>query len=142
MALFSRRLKKRQVVEFLRYLLASGIALGVDYGIYRLAAQQGHIDLPQAAVVGYLSGLIVAYFLIGERVFTEGWLKHRKIFEALLFVSSGILGLIMTYLVVTAFVFLFGPMLNEAKLVAVIFSFLGVYLFRKFVVFKKARVSA
>lgn len=141
MALFLGGLKKSQVREFIRYLLASGIALGVDYGIYRLTAQQGHIDLPQAAVVGYLSGLIVAYFLIGERVFTEGWLKQRKFFEALLFIFSGLLGLLITYLVVTGFVVLFGPMLNEAKIVAVICSFLGVYLFRKFVVFKKVLVS-
>ncbi len=139
MAVFSKPLKTGQFVEFARYGLASGIALAIDYGVYRFVALQGQIDLPHAAVVGYLSGLIVAYFLIEKGVFKDGWLKHRRILEAALFVCSGMLGLIITYVVVRAFVYLFGPMLNEAKIVAVAFSFIGVYLFRKFVVFKKAK---
>ena len=101
--------------------------------------EHGQLELPLAAVVGYLSGLIVAYFLIEKGVFKDGWLKHRRMLEALVFVCSGILGLIITYLVVAGFVYVIGPMLNAAKIVAVIFSFIGVYLFRKLVVFKKSR---
>ena len=137
-ARFLTRTNEGPLIEFVKYFIASGIALGVDYCIYRVVAQYWRVALPKAAVIGYLGGLIVAYFLIGKGVFREGWLKDRRIYESLLFVCSGLLGLAITYLVVAAYVYLFGPMLNEAKIVAALCSFLGVYLFRKFLVFKKS----
>jgi putative flippase GtrA len=141
MALLSGPLAKTQLIEFAKYVFASAVALAVDYIIYRVNARYGNLALPEAAVAGYLGGLIVAYFLIGEGVFKEGWLKEKKLFEALLFIVSGLIGIAITYLTVTVFVYLFGSHPNQAKIVAVIFSFVSVYLFRKFFVFKSIKAE-
>lgn len=127
---------KKQLFEFTKYFAASGAALLIDYGVYWLLANWGWLSLPNAAVIGYLAGLILAYFLIGGRIFKYGWLRDRKIFEMMLFGLSGLLGLIITYISVKAYVSLFGQNVNQAKLVAIGFSFISVYLFRKFFVFK------
>jgi putative flippase GtrA len=65
-------------VEFLKYILASALALAVDYGCYWSLVTKGLFDLPNSAVVGYSIGLVVIYFLITEKVFKNRWLKDRK----------------------------------------------------------------
>lgn len=129
---------KRQMLEFTKYFAASGAALLLDYGVYWFLANWGWLSLPNAAVIGYLAGLILAYFLIGGRIFKNGWLKDKKIFEMMLFGLSGLLGVMITYITVKAYVTLIGQEVNQAKLVAIGFSFVSVYLFRKFFVFKVA----
>lgn len=88
--------------------------------------------------MGYLSGLVVAYFLISGRIFKEGWLKSKKIYEMLLFVSSGLLGTVITYSTVTLYVLLVGSEMNQAKFAAIVVSFFCVYGFRKWVVFRRS----
>lgn len=127
---------KKQIFEFAKYFAASGAALLLDYAVYWLLANWGLLSLPNAAVIGYLAGLILAYFLIRGRIFKNGWLKDRKIFEMMLFGLSGLLGVVITYITVKAYVSLVGQEVNQAKIVAIGFSFFSVYLFRKFFVFK------
>jgi len=100
------------------------------------------MTLPQAAVCGYTLGLFVAYFLISRKVFKNGWLADKKHFEILLFILSGLLGIGLTYLSVKLYIYFFGEQINSAKLFAVIISFTGVYIFRKFYVFKGANINA
>lgn len=126
-------------MEFLKYVLASALALLVDYGCYFFLANNQLLDLPRAAVVGYTLGLIVAYFLIADKVFQNGWLKNKKHIEAFLFLLSGLLGIILTYSAVKVVLLFFGERIILAKLIAVVVSFIGVYIFRKFYVFKNLR---
>ena len=130
-------LARQNVVEFIKYTLASALALVVDYGCYWLLVSNKLLDLPKAAVVGYIAGLVVAYFLIADRVFKDGWLKDKKRLEALLFFISGMLGILLTYLTVKVAILLFGERLNIVKISAVFISFTGIYFFRKFIVFKR-----
>ncbi len=127
---------QKQLFEFAKYFAASGSALLLDYGVYWLLANKGWLSLPNSAVIGYLAGLVLAYFLIGGRIFKNGWLKDRKLFEMMLFGLSGLLGVMITYITVNAYVSVIGQDVNQAKLVAIGLSFFSVYLFRKFFVFK------
>ncbi len=129
-------------VEFMKYLIASAVALAVDYGCYWTLAQSGILSLPQAAIVGYTVGLIVAYFLISYKVFNNSWLQYKKRYEVLLFLASGLLGIALTYTTVALFVLGFGERVNQAKLLAIAVSFTGVYFFRKYFVFKRAECRA
>lgn len=127
---------RQTLVEFIKYSLASALALAVDYGCYIILATNKVLDLPQAAVAGYIAGLVVAYFLISNGVFQNGWLRDSKKIEAIFFLLSGILGIALTYLVVKVVVLIFGQRLNLAKVAAVTVSFIGVYFFRKKFVFR------
>lgn len=122
--------------EFLKYFAASAIALMVDYVIYWMIVKSYLMGLTGAATVGYMGGLVVAYFLISEKVFSDGWLKERRAYEVLLFFISGLLGIALTYISVAMYVVLFGESIHGAKLFAVAISFACVYLFRKFFVFR------
>lgn len=124
-------------VEFLKYVVVSALALVVDYGCYWLLVTNRFLDLPKSAVVGYIAGLVVAYYLIADKVFKDGWLKDRKRIEVALFLLSGLLGIVLTYITVKVTILLFGERINLAKISAVGVSFIGVYITRKYVVFRK-----
>lgn len=128
---------RQHTVEFTGYLLASLLALAVDYSCYWFLAGNHILSQPTAAVIGYLIGLIVAYFLIAERVFKDGWLKNKKYYELILFLVSGILGAILTYLAVFLYGYIIRENIHEAKIFAIGLSFTGVYAFRKLVVFRR-----
>ena len=125
--------------QFSRYVIASGIALCLDYGSYWLLATITDLALPVAAAIGYGIGLMAAYFFIAERVFKDGWLKNRKHFEIALFIASGGLGIIVTYASVSLYTETISSNLHSSKLAAVGVSFLIVYLFRRYVVFRVAK---
>ena len=133
---FTKILGRNNAIEFRNYLFASAKALVVDYGCYWLLATNDLMSLPSAAVTGYSAGLVVAYFLIADKVFKDGWLNKSKKLEFLLFVASGLLGILLTYATVWTFILIIGERVNMAKLSAVVVSFVGVYIFRKLVVFK------
>lgn len=93
-------------------------------------------SLPLAATIGYLTGLILSYFLMANRVFVGGWLRNHKSQEIFLFLISGVLGAFLTYITVLLAVTLLNAGPNLAKFFAISTSFFGVYLFRKYIVFK------
>lgn len=121
---------------FFKYLSMSTIALCFDYLTYFFLLQYFYMNSPIAAVIGYAMGLLVAYGLISKKVFVNGWLRNKSGFEVGLFILSGMLGMGSTYLVISMSLYVFqsGPYI--AKLLAVTVSFLVVYCFRKWVVFR------
>lgn len=125
--------------QFVRYVIASAIALCVDYGSYWVIAATTDLALPTAAAIGYSVGLIVAYFLIAKRVFRGGWLRNKQRLEILLFALSGGLGIFVTYAVVAIYLLLLGEDVHSSKITAVVFSFVIVYFFRKMIVFRKSK---
>lgn len=134
---FRTATRHESVRRFLGYLAASGVALIVDYLAYLGFAFLLSIPLPIAAVFGYAIGLFVAYFLIAHRVMNDGWLRDRRHFEAILFFLSGILGMVMTYGTALMLLSLLGDRPHVIKVGAAGVSFLSVYLFRQWVVFRR-----
>lgn len=116
--------------------MVSVVALCVDYSTYWAIASRNILDLPLAAVLGYTSGLVIAYVLMTRNVFKDGWLQDKKHIEFLMFLISGGLGMLLTYGVVWLVVENIGDSPLIAKTLAVAVSFAGVYLFRKLVIFR------
>ena len=121
---------------FIRYVLVSAIALGYDYIFYMLSIYTFALNIPVAASLSYSLGMLVSYFLMSLYVFTDGWLKERRTFEALLFVLSGIIGAILTYISSYTFVLCFGSQVQLAKITSVVISFFVVFIIRKHFVFR------
>ena len=121
--------------HFLRYTLASLLALAVDYGCYLCLVSLRLFTIPHAAVAGYALGFVVSYFLMVEYVFPDGWLQTNRKVEFALFFLSGCLGMALTYGSAKAVVWLLGCHIQLAKITAIAVSFFGVYAFRKFFVF-------
>lgn len=123
-------------VVYLRYVMASAVALGVDIGLFLLLI--GAAAPPTAAsVIGYSAGIVVHWLLSSRAVFTEaranGPNGQRK--QRFLFVISALLGLGLTALIVGGFQ-AFGIDPRLGKLMAIVVSFQAVWLLRRHVVFQ------
>jgi len=125
------------LLELFKYFAVSLIALLFDYSIYLLVIEIFFLPINLAGTIGYAFGLVLAYFLISKKVFNDGWLKNKRGFEILLFALSGSLGILLTFMSMTFYTNNFDQDPHFAKMIATLISFIGVYLFRKLVVFKK-----
>jgi putative flippase GtrA len=119
---------------WLRYVLASVIALGCDTGLFLLTlASMGALA---ASALGYTFGIAVHWLVSSRAVFAgqtaeRGPERHR---QKALFVGSALVGLAVTMAIVGgAEAVSFDPRI--AKLVAIIVSFQATYLLRRNIVF-------
>jgi putative flippase GtrA len=93
-AVTAPRSPRRASVEFVRYFVASGGALAVDFGLYRFALHTG-LAYPLAAVMGFCAGAVVAYLASVAWVFEARTIRRAGI-EFGLFVAIGVAGLLLT----------------------------------------------
>ncbi len=122
-------------IVYLRYVMASALALAVDMGLFLLLIGSG-TPPTAASVLGYSTGILVHWLLSSRAVFTEARAhgpsgQHR---QRLLFLLSAFLGLGLTALIVGGFQY-FGLDPRLGKMAAIIVSFQVVWLLRRHVVF-------
>ena len=117
-----------------RYALVSGLALALDLAVFMLLNRL--LALPTlAGVIGYACGIVLHYHLSRRFVFAEassGKSAHRLFGE---FFASGLIGLVVTAIVIALATGMLGIGPLPAKLIAIAASFLGVFVIRRTVVF-------
>jgi putative flippase GtrA len=119
---------------WLRYALASVVALGCDTGLFLLSLPA--MGPLAASAFGYCFGIGVHWLVSSRAVFADqaaerGPERHR---QKALFVGSALVGLVLTMAIVGgASAMQFHPLL--AKFVAIIVSFQTTYLLRRKIVF-------
>jgi putative flippase GtrA len=126
---------RRLNAEFFGYLIASGIALGLDTGTYAAALSLG-CPLALAACLGFLAGVSCAYLLSVTCVFDVRRLQDRAL-EFAVFGAVGIAGLLW----MQALLWLFVQRLHIAPVDAKLLTALPVFLFnfgaRKALLFRR-----
>jgi len=85
--------------EIVLYLFVSVIALGVDVGVFSLAMRIFGASWMIAAAVGFLAGVFLAYFMSVRVVFKARRFRHHQRTEVISFVAIGVMGLLITQLV-------------------------------------------
>src|SRR3546814_3118840 len=86
---------RRGEIRWLNYLLASGLALGSDAGLFLLLLDAGLAPVT-ASATGYCAGILVHWVISSRLVFADGAAargtgeRHR---QKLLFVGSALVGL-------------------------------------------------
>ncbi len=130
---------RRGEIRWLNYLLASGLALGSDAGLFLLLLDSG-LSPMAASAVGYCAGILVHWLVSSRLVFADGAAargtgeRHR---QKMLFVGSALIGLAVTTAIVgTGSALGLDPRL--AKLAAIVVSFQTTYLLRRHIVFRAA----
>ena len=130
---------RRGEIRWLNYLLASGLALGSDAGLFLLLLDGG-LSPVAASAVGYCAGILVHWLISSRLVFADGTAargtgeRHR---QKLLFVGSALVGLAVTTAIVgSGSAIGLDPRL--AKLAAIVVSFQTTYLLRRHIVFRAA----
>lgn len=130
---------RRGEIRWLNYLLASGLALGSDAGLFLLLLDAGLSPVP-ASATGYCAGILVHWMISSRLVFADGAAargtgeRHR---QKLLFVGSALVGLAVTTAIVGGGSGL-GLDPRLAKLAAIVVSFQTTYLLRRHIVFRAA----
>ncbi|MBI2308633.1 MAG: GtrA family protein [Rhodocyclales bacterium] len=119
--------------EFLRYFVASIVALAVDMSLLIIFAN--YIHYAAAACISFLIGASVHYLISIAFVFRRRRLEHRQMTEIAVFVGSGVLALLVTIVVVALCVEILHASLPVAKLAAAGASFLFGYGARKLALF-------
>ena len=132
-------LVRRGEARWLNYLLASGLALGSDAGLFLLLMGAGLTPMI-ASAIGYCAGILVHWLVSSRLVFADGTAargtgeRHR---QKLLFIGSALIGLALTTAIVgTGTALGLDPRL--AKLAAIVVSFQATYLLRRHIVFRAA----
>jgi putative flippase GtrA len=127
-------LRHAMLMQLLRYVLVSGVALTLDFAVFLgLNGAIGHPTL--SGVAGYAVGIVVHYFLSCRFVFDAARSQkaaHRVFAE---FVASGIVGLVVTAAVIALATSGLGVTPIAAKILAAGASFVGVFLIRRTIVF-------
>jgi putative flippase GtrA len=120
-----------------RYLLASLVALAVDFLIYAVLLGAGVIATA-AGVLGYCCGLGAHYVLSARWVFKERMASPRTWLTFAKFVATGLVGLTLTAAIIAMLTNseLCGVYL--AKLAAVVVAYVAVFFLRRSYVFRPA----
>lgn len=127
----------RGEVTWLRYLLASIVALLTDTGLFMLLFHNG-VTAVVASAIGYVTGIVVHWLISSRTVFAEAAAARgsgQRQAQKALFVGSALVGLAITMGIVGA-ADLAGFDPRIAKLGAILVSFQATYMLRRHVVFR------
>lgn len=124
--------------EFLRYVAASGVALGVDYGLLVALTEFAGLHYLLSAALGFVTGAAVMYLLSVRFVFRHRRLSDRRL-EFGLFVTSGLVGLVAGQLLLYGFVEWAGLPYWLAKAPSAGGSFILNFILRRIALFAPAR---
>ena len=121
--------------RYIRYGVASVVALGSDVGLFLLFMRTG-LDPAPASALGYSVGILVHWLISSRLVFAEGTAPKgpERTRQKGLFVGSALVGLAITTGIVALGGFR-GLMPIASKLIAIAVSFQTTYILRKTIVF-------
>jgi putative flippase GtrA len=137
-----RHLRAFADVVLVRYLLASALALAVDFAAFLLLLRAGMMAAP-ASALGYSCGIVAHWLLSSRKVFVGGVARRgpERTRQKVLFVMSALLGLALTTAIVgTASRAGLDPRL--AKLAAIAVSFATTWLLRERLIFRASGAPA
>lgn len=129
--------------EFVRYLIASAVALSVDTAVLSGGLRVLEMPLAVAATAGFLAGAAVIYLVSVYWVFETRSLDSLPQLEAATFIGIGVVGLGLTQVVLWVGVTRLQLVPEAVKLVAAGVTFIFNYLLRKSLLFAaRAPVSS
>lgn len=127
--------------EFWRYLAASVVSLGLDFGLLWLLTARGGLHYLSSAAISYSAGCVLHYALSVTLVFHARRVRDWRT-ESVGFFAIGLLGLAANQLVLKAAVELAGVGYLLGKVAATGVSFVLTFVTRRAVLFTAGRLRA
>jgi putative flippase GtrA len=127
------------IIKIIKYAGTNGVAFVADFIVLVLLDTYTDIDRSYIAFFCYLLGTCVSFVLAKNFVFGRGWLADRPALEFSAYFLGGIIGAIIT---AAAFILLAAINVNNIlvqKIIASVFSFTTVFIYRNFIVFNDDR---
>jgi len=127
------------IIKIIKYAGTNGVAFVADFIVLVLLDTYTDINRSYIAFFCYLLGTCVSFVLAKNFVFGRGWLADRPVLEFSAYFLGGIIGAIITAM---AFILLAAINVNNIlvqKIIASVFSFTTVFIYRNFIVFNDDR---
>ena len=127
------------IIKIVKYAGTNGVAFVADFTVLFLLDAYTDFNRSYIAFFCYLLGTCVSFVLAKNFVFGRGWLSDRPVLEFSAYFLGGIIGAIITAL---AFFILAAISVNNIliqKIIASVFSFTTVFIYRNFIVFNDDR---
>ena len=127
------------IIKIIKYAGTNGVAFVADFIFLVLLDTYTDINRSYIAFFCYLLGTCVSFVLAKNFVFGRGWLADRPALEFSAYFLGGIIGAIIT---AVAFILLAAINVNNIlvqKIIASVFSFTTVFIYRNFIVFNDDR---
>lgn len=94
----------RLALSFLKYLLAGGMGFLIDFGILTFCYSLLEWHYLISASLGFIAGLIFVYVSSNMWVFDTRQMKNHRTIEFLIFLVIGLIGLLLTNVLMWALV--------------------------------------
>ena len=127
------------IIKIIKYAGTNGVAFVADFIVLVLLDTYTDINRSYIAFFCYLLGTCVSFVLAKNFVFGRGWLADRPALEFSAYFLGGIIGAIIT---AVAFILLAAINVDNIlvqKIIASVFSFTTVFIYRNFIVFNDDR---
>lgn len=121
--------------EFVLYFFASLLALCLDVAIFSISYRLFDLYLPIAVILGYLSGALLLYIMSVKYVFLARPMDDAPASEFALFIMLGLVGLMVTQVILYVGVNMLHLQPEAVKLGAAASSFVMNFILRKFFIF-------
>lgn len=122
--------------EFVRYFLASAVALLVDAGLLWLLTSIFAVPYLISGAIAFTAGLVIVYVLSITWVFEARTLRDPVV-EFVTFALIGIAGLLLNEIILWFFTSLVGLYYFFSKAISVIFVFSWNFAVRRLLLFRK-----
>ena len=123
------------LIKIIKYAGTNGVAFVADFTVLLLLDTYTDINRSYIAFFCYLLGTCVSFVLAKNFVFGRGWLADKPALEFSAYFLGGVLGAVIT---AGAFYILDAVSVNNIliqKIIASVFSFTTVFIYRNFIVF-------
>ena len=127
------------LIKIIKYAGTNGVAFVADFTVLVLLDTYTDINRSYIAFFCYLLGTCVSFVLAKNFVFGRGWLADKPALEFSAYFLGGVLGAVIT---AGAFYILDAVSVNNIliqKIIASVFSFTTVFIYRNFIVFNDDR---
>ena len=127
------------LIKIIKYAGTNGVAFVADFTVLLLLDAYTDINRSYIAFFCYLLGTCVSFVLAKKFVFGRGWLADKPALEFSAYFLGGVLGAVIT---AGAFYILDAVSVNNIliqKIIASVFSFTTVFIYRNFIVFNDDR---
>ena len=124
------------VIKIIKYAGTNGAAFIVDFAVLLVLDYYTDFSRVYTSFFCYLLGTCVSFVLAKNFVFGRGWLANKPFIEFLAYFLGGVIGAVIT---AVAFYLLAAIEVNNIliqKIIAGIFSFTTVFIYRNYLVFK------
>ena len=121
--------------QLARYAFVSAVALGLDFAVFLILNHAEAVSAAMAGAMGYSMGLLLHYVLSVRLVFdpNSSLKTRRRLFAE--FAASGLFGICITWVVIHVATNALAMGSVSAKGLAVVVSFLAVFVIRRSIIF-------